>query len=78
LKKPAKQGKHKKQEPLATINMNIVGQEDEQDQSVNKALMKAQKALKTEEDSKLVTLDHHMSAYDETLISLNSIALKAP
>lgn len=40
--------------------------------------MKAQKALKTEEDSKLVTLDHHMSTYDETLISLHSVALKAP
>ena len=52
---------------------------DEQDRSVNKALIDVQKALKTEDDLKsVVTLNQHMSSYDDTIISLYSIGKSSP
>ena len=48
------------------------------DRSVDKALINAKKALKSEEDSKVVSSSIFKSSYDASLISLFAIAEKQP
>ena len=51
---------------------------DEDEHEIDKSLKKAQKVLKIEDDSKLVTLDSFRSAYDPSIISLYKIAEQRP
>ena len=47
-------------------------------EEVDKALKKAEKELKNEEDCKVATLDDFKSNYDGALLSLYAIAEKRP